>query len=396
MKKRNSIIIVLLTLLAQSSFSQSNLSGPFVLEGDLSAMEVQPTKLTLTYRKLGGGYSFDSCKVVNGKFIIKKELDQPVVLILSTASAPGARMEYFSNLYLAGKATLVAGKHLNESRLSGAATTAGKLYQELETALNKQVEKHNALAAGITGKHLPTPEQELRLQAMTDSIDRETDQEIFYKYIVEHRNSPIAIYSLTEYARRPAFTPRKNIDPLHIQHCLSLLPEAYRKLPVTKALSEELSIAVKTLPGKSAFEFTLPDTAGKPRTLSSYRGKYVLLDFWASWCVPCRKENPNVVKAFHAYGEKGFTVISISLDRKGMDSAWLQAIRKDKLTGWTHLSDLKGFETEAAKQYGVKAIPTNFLIDPAGRFVARNLFGEALENKLAEVFSGKTALATPK
>src|SRR5690606_23321862 len=123
------------------------------------------------------------------------------------------------------------------------------------------------------------------------------------------------------------------------------------------------------------------DTTGKPVSLSDFRGQYVLLDFWASWCGPCRAENPNIVKAFNKYKDKNFTVLGVSLDAKEQNAAWLAAIKKDNLT-WTQVSDLKGWENEVAKQYGIRAIPQNYLIDPSGKIIAKNVRGGALERTL--------------
>jgi peroxiredoxin len=129
-------------------------------------------------------------------------------------------------------------------------------------------------------------------------------------------------------------------------------------------------------------EFSQADPAGKPVSLSSFRGKYVLVDFWASWCRPCRMENPNVVKAFNKFNNKNFTVLGISLDRE--KDPWIKAIEKDGLV-WTQVSDLKFWENEVAQLYRVQGIPQNFLVDPNGKIVAKNLRGEALETKLCEL-----------
>ncbi len=138
--------------------------------------------------------------------------------------------------------------------------------------------------------------------------------------------------------------------------------------------------------GAMAPEFSQTDSAGKNISLQSFRGKYVLLDFWASWCLPCRGENEHLVKAFNDYNKKGFTIISISVDKVAAREKWLKAIQDDGLT-WTNLSDLKGFENAVARLYCVTAVPQNFLIDPKGKIIAKNLRDGKLENTLNEIFS---------
>jgi peroxiredoxin len=150
---------------------------------------------------------------------------------------------------------------------------------------------------------------------------------------------------------------------------------------VKQQIDEE---AAKNLLGKQAPDFTLPDVNGKDVRLSSLRGKYVLVDFWASWCAPCREENPNVVRAFQEFKDKNFTVLGVSLDRPGQKDKWLKAIEDDGLA-WTHVSDLKFWESSVVPLYHLEGIPYNVLLDPEGKVIAEGLRGRALVNKLNEV-----------
>jgi len=150
-----------------------------------------------------------------------------------------------------------------------------------------------------------------------------------------------------------------------------------------KQLDQEIQKS-KGLVGFAAPEFTLPDVNGKPIALNSFRGKWVLVDFWASWCKPCRMENPNVVAAYRQFKNKNFTILGVSLDRPDGREDWMKAIQQDKLE-WTHVSDLKFWESAVVPMYNIQGIPYNVLLDPQGKVVAENLRGADLSKKLSEV-----------
>ena len=179
-----------------------------------------------------------------------------------------------------------------------------------------------------------------------------------------------------------------SMDVAIIEPIFKNLSPALRGSNAGLAFASKIEIERATTLGAIAPDFTQNDVNDHPVKLSDFKGKYVLIDFWASWCGPCRAENPNVVRAFNTYKDKNFTVLGISLDRPGKKAAWLAAIEEDGLK-WTQLSDLKFGQNEVAKLYGISAIPQNFLVDPTGKIVGRNLRGADLDKKLAQLLGVK-------
>lgn len=195
------------------------------------------------------------------------------------------------------------------------------------------------------------------------------------RFVEQHGSSQAAAHLLSISCREWG---RSNTVRLYQQLSAAAQQSEFgQKVKQFIALNKEVEV------GSSYVDFTLPDQTGKPQQLSALKGRYTLLEFWASWCGPCRRENPNLVALYQQYHAQGFEIVGVSHDVSG--AQWKKAITTDKLT-WQHLSALKGSEYDVALQYGIFEIPTNFLIDPDGKIIAKNLRGEELSKKLKELF----------
>ena len=229
--------------------------------------------------------------------------------------------------------------------------------------------------------------------AMAQSLNKQEKQisneekKYTQQTVQQATNSSLALFILSTYqgmARDQNFRVNGFTD----SEIVALLSDMLNKFPERKDIAGIRNSVESTIPktiwvGKTAPEISLPDTEGRTVKLSSFRGKYVLVDFWASWCGPCRRENPNVVQAFNQFKNKNFTILGVSLDRPGQKENWIKAIKDDNLT-WTHISDLKFWQSEVVPVYQLSGIPFNVLVDPDGKVVAENLRGNALEQKLQE------------
>jgi peroxiredoxin len=378
MKKLFFIISALLPTLVFAQAPANN----FTINGKVGNVGI-PAQAYLFYQ-VGANKIVDSALVLNGNFTINGFLADPSYAMLvidhqgvgipKLGNTPDMLTFFLdkANMSIATtkdsvKSAVITGSAMNDD---------SKLLAEQLKPINDDAKKLNDEKNATPQSQQGSAEFQREMQGKYKSL-QDRQRKTFTNFIKSHPKSYMSLMAIGQMSKQ-------GIDPVELITLFGSLDTTIKDLEIAKSLKKSIDDLTVLSIGSIAPDFTQPDVNGTPVKLSSFRGKYVLLDFWASWCGPCRMENPNVVKAYNKYKDKNFTIMGVSLDSPTGKADWKAAIQKDGLT-WTQVSDLKYGDNAAAILYSVQSIPANFLLDPNGKIVAKNLRGSDLDDKLAEL-----------
>jgi peroxiredoxin len=360
-----------LFLLLLPAFSMAQVNKPaapskgFTLTGNIKGLK--DSTLVFLVNPLSDNKVLATAYSKKGNFFMFGKVEQPEMYQLSFTGYTDVKELFVSNVALT-----VTGdtKNLKSLKLAGSAVqkdyeTYQQKFDPLRDQLDKLANKLRSMPASIQRDSLIN----------VFEMGKQNVVKVVGDFVKTRSASYVSPYVL--YVTSPVVTDMSVLE----ERYNALQPEIKESF-YGKQLQGLLTQSKVGLEGTQAVDFTQNDTANHPVSLSSFKGKYVLVDFWASWCGPCRLENPAVVAAYNEYKSKNFTVLGVSLDQ--VRQKWIDAINKDNLT-WTHVSDLKYWSNEVAQLYKIQGIPANMLIDPNGKIIARNLRGEQLHATLKQV-----------
>lgn len=348
----------------------------FILKGEISDRSFASGKKVFYTFYSDEGNVLDSMVIKKGKFSISGKilgatfLQMGIGNHLESISINGETRSFYIG---PGTQKIKIGRNLQTAKIIGSDVYNESVkYSSMLSEVNNLIDEANALIKDTSASS--TLRSQMILQRSKAVKAR---QNLRLEFITNNPSSSFAIKVLRDYGGI-------TIKPETIEPIFNRLDPKVRLSAEGLQFAERIRLAKFTSIGSKAPDFEMEDVEGNPRKLSDFKGKYVLLDFWASWCMPCRAEHPFLRELYKNYKEKGFEIFAVSLDQAGKKKAWLNAIEKDQIT-WPQVSDLQFYNNKAAILYGIKAIPQNFLLDRDGTIIAKNLRGMALENFLKTI-----------
>jgi len=377
MKKLFAINLCLSILLFGCSNSNENF---FTISGEL-----KNTESAILY-KLGLSQMtpIDTSLVENGLFNIKATYNKPNFYSLNFSNGNSIRLFIDTNSTITLNAD---AENIISYTLSGSKESVNLM--ELDKMVLKSFAKLDSVNDNLR-KDTSINSMELRTRFTTEYNTTSTNlKNKLQNFIRKKSSSPISIMALFQpFGNNALFNPKNDLDLFRLVE--ENLNSQYKKTEFSKYLSTEIQRSLAGKIGSKAPNFTLNDTNGNPISLNDYKGKLLLIDFWASWCAPCRKENPHLVKLYKEFNPKGLEILGVSLDgtprQKNPKEDWVNAIKNDGLL-WKQVSDLRGWESITIPMYGFNGIPYTVLIDENGVIIATKLRGKALEDKLIELLN---------
>jgi thiol-disulfide isomerase/thioredoxin len=380
-------LAILLCLFLASSGRSRQVPGTITLNIDLSSAAEKPSLIVIKKYGLGAyALTADTSKVTASKFSIKSPLPeteiQDIIFIWSSGLRKSISFRAFP-----GKYQVLLSKDLKSSiKGSDDKIPAAADFSALEQALADHQSAVRRLVSNVNYENRKIEDVESEINKLKDSMETVLDQQVYRKFLLDHLNSPAGLYALTMYAERPLEKQRRKWKPEEIETLMQQLSPELKQMPSFSILREKLARTRKLAVGNRLEDLSLLDTAGKSIRISDFKGKYLLVEFWASWCVPCRQEGPRLIEYLQKYQSKGFGIVAVTLDKQAEQKSWMKAIKQDGVGIWPQLSD---FDELAQRSYDIKVIPSNFLLDGNGTIIAFDLRGDELEKKLKELLAFK-------
>ncbi|SHL97153.1 TlpA disulfide reductase family protein [Chitinophaga sp. CF418] len=375
MKKIIVIVMLLLPIISQAQMQSS------VIKLDIDTVSAK--RAYLIY-KIGDETMVDSPRVENGKAMFDLKIPYPIIGKLSldnkgfgyqNGKKPDLLTFYIEKGTIAIKThDLIKNAVITGSKMNDELAMYNRFIKEPMDALDDEAFHFNTASRD---KWQDTAYQNTYSRHMKEYLA--TLKQLQTEWVKGHPDAYVSLMAME-------WIIGSVIDAPAVEPLFNSLSAFLRSSVDGKAMGARIAAAKTVAVGSIAPAFTLNDVNGSPIKLTDFRGKYVLLDFWASWCGPCRAENPNYIKAYRQFKDKNFTLLGVSLDREDQKDAWLEAIKKDGLE-WPQVSDLKYWDSEVTRMYDVRAIPQNFLIDPNGKIIAKNMRGEELQQTLTAILS---------